>query len=194
MIDENLLARTLAESGRGTLNIFAYGSLLWSPRFAHGEPKAARIFGYARRLCVYSVVYRGTPNRPGLVFGLSAGGSCGGMILPVAAAQKPKILRALFLREMFAGAYSPKFVRAHLNNGKKVRALAFVARPGHPTFAGELPSAKAAKIIRSARGKGGTCLEYVNNCTTHLQAMGIRISVPALAAAELKRKRTGRSF
>ena len=59
--------------------VFAYGSLMWDPGFAHVEAQPALLRGYHRRFCVYSHRYRGTPERPGLVLGLDRGGACKGI-------------------------------------------------------------------------------------------------------------------
>ena len=63
--------------------IFGYGSLMWLPGFTFERNLPARISGYHRRLSVYSNHYRGTPEKPGLVFGLDRGGSCAGMAFEV---------------------------------------------------------------------------------------------------------------
>jgi cation transport protein ChaC len=167
-------------AGKGPLFVFAYGSLMWSPGFAHRDWTAARIFGYARRLCVYSTVYRGNPASPGLVFGLAAGGSCRGVVYTVAAADKDAALRYLFRREMFAGVYRPRFVIARREKKPPVRALAFVARDDHPNYAGDVPAAAARRIILSAKGKNGTCLEYVRESVRHLREMGIDLNLPGI--------------
>ena len=41
--------------------IFAYGSLMWNPGFAHAESHPALLHGWHRSFCVYSHRYRGTP-------------------------------------------------------------------------------------------------------------------------------------
>ena len=59
--------------------VFAYGSLMWNPGFAARETQAARLHGFHRAFCIYSEHYRGTPQKPGLILGLLAGGSCRGL-------------------------------------------------------------------------------------------------------------------
>ena len=53
--------------------IFGYGSLMWNPGFAFAEARRARLTGYHRAFCIYSIHYRGTERRPGLVLGLDRG-------------------------------------------------------------------------------------------------------------------------
>ena len=64
--------------------VFGYGSLIWNPGFAFIDRKQAMIRGYHRSLCMYSYMYRGTPERPGLVLGLDRGGFCHGVAYRVA--------------------------------------------------------------------------------------------------------------
>ena len=40
--------------------VFGYGSLMWRPGFAYEEARHARLTGYRRCFCIYSVYHRGT--------------------------------------------------------------------------------------------------------------------------------------
>ena len=75
-----------AAQARRDLWVFGYGSLMWRPGFAYAERHKALLRGWRRRLCIYSHVYRGTADRPGLVLGLDRGGACHGVAFRVEAA------------------------------------------------------------------------------------------------------------
>ena len=168
------LAECMAECGEN-LHVFAYGSLLWKPGFAVQESAAAKIYGYSRRLAIRSTHYRGTEKKPGLVFGLDAGGSCCGVVLR-AKAGKTRVLPPLFRREMFANAYKPVFLRAQCLDGGEIKnVLTFaVRRAGNPRYAPPMDLRAAAKIIRAAKGEGGENAEYILNTHAELKRRGVR--------------------
>ena len=52
---------------------------MWNPGFKYRFGYRGLVKGYHRSFCLKSHTYRGTPDRPGLVLGLNAGGSCLGV-------------------------------------------------------------------------------------------------------------------
>ena len=158
----------------GDFWVFGYGSLMWNPGFAHEEAVKARLYGYHRALCIHSRVYRGTPERSGLVMGLDRGGSCVGMAFRVAARDEAAVTRYLHEREMMNYVYRDLRLTIRTGDGRKAAALAFVADQGNPQFAGHLSAEAAAKIVSGARGTAGTNEDYVFNTLAHLRELGIR--------------------
>ncbi|MBW8723423.1 MAG: gamma-glutamylcyclotransferase [Polaromonas sp.] len=123
--------------GKSDLWVFAYASLIWRPEFEHAEERFATIHGYHRALKMWSRLNRGTPDCPGLVFGLLPGGSCKGMVFRIPQAQVASALPALWEREMPNGVYDPKWLRCQTDKGD-VRALAFTLSRHSPNHTGVL--------------------------------------------------------
>jgi len=179
----------LADPDRGAASgfwVFAYGSLMWQPGFAFAERRRARLVGYRRCFCLYSVFHRGSHARPGLVLGLDRGGSCEGIAYRIAGREAAATLHYLRLREQVTGAYREASVPVVLAGSEcegevvaepreeTVQALAYVAEPRHPGYAGDLPVAIEARLIRGARGRSGTNLDYLANTLNHLAELAIR--------------------
>jgi len=152
--------------------VFAYGSLIWRPEFAFVEQRLALLHGYHRALCLWSRINRGTPQHPGLVFGLDAGGSCRGVVFRIPAADVLASLTALWRREMGIGAYLPKWLGMQTASGR-VRALAFVMDRRSDGYVRDLPEARLLDVVRSARGSYGLCSEYVLETARALRCVGI---------------------
>ncbi|EYD77557.1 Cation transport protein chaC [Rubellimicrobium mesophilum DSM 19309] len=70
--------------------VFAYGSLLWDPGFEPAEAVRARLDGWRRSFCMWSHMFRGSEEAPGLVLALDADpqASCEGLALRVDPAGK----------------------------------------------------------------------------------------------------------
>jgi cation transport protein ChaC len=168
------LRRLLSAHGDGELWVFGYGSLMWSPCFSYREQRLARAHGYHRALCILSTRYRGTQRSPGLVMGLCRGGSCWGMAFRVAAADVRRALARLWSREMPRRVYEPRLVAVRLRSGKKVRALAFVADPRHPSFVRELDLHGRARLVAQGIGQRGPCVDYIRNTLEHMRVLGVR--------------------
>ena len=155
----------------GDFWVFGYGSLIWRPGFPHKQARPAMLHGFHRRFCVYSHRYRGTPDCPGLVLGLTRGGSCRGVAYKVPAAEGEAVMDYLYEREMVLGVYDPTWLKLRLDTGETVRAAGFVVDPSHKQYAGRLSYDDMARLILQGEGKGGTCLEYLRNTVQHLEAL-----------------------
>lgn len=158
---------------RGTLWVFGYGSLMWDPCFPHVESVPALVYGYHRELCIYSSRWRGSPERPGLVLGLTPGGACRGVAYRIAASRVSRSLDALWSREMRRGVYHPRVLHARLS-GRTARVLAFIANPKHPGYAGALPTARTAELIANGHGDRGPNVEYLARTLKQLAYLGVR--------------------
>ncbi|CAN7197805.1 gamma-glutamylcyclotransferase [Brucella pseudogrignonensis] len=154
--------------------VFGYGSLMWRPGFAHVETMRARLHGYRRSLCIYSHVHRGTPDHPGLVLGLDAGGSCLGIAFRVPGDMTDEVMVYLREREMSNQVYHEKWLRLRLADGRDVQAVTYVADRRHIQYAGSLKAEDAAAIVISAQGDSGANLDYVANTLEHLRNMRVR--------------------
>ena len=161
--------------------VFGYGSLMWNPGFATPETQPARLQGWHRAFCIYSEHYRGTPEQPGLILGLLPGGACRGLAHRLPAATYDEVRRYLIHREIDNdGVYEETIRPIHLDDGRTVPALVYLADRKHRQFAGKLPLATAAALVRRGHGATGTNLEYVLNTVAHLDDLGLHD--PALEA------------
>jgi cation transport protein ChaC len=154
--------------------VFGYGSLIWNPGFTFLRSERALLHGVHRSLSVYSHRHRGTAERPGLVFGLSRGGSCVGMAFEVEAKGWPGVFDYLQDREQDRGVYREVWREVTLAGGQRVRALAYLVNEQHPQFAGRLSIPQQVALVRGAIGKSGHNSEYVRNTARHLIELGIR--------------------
>jgi len=152
--------------------VFGYGSLMWDPGFEYIESHQAKVHGYHRALCVYSHIYRGTPERPGLIVGLDRGGSCRGMAFRVASDRAAAVEAYLHEREMVTHVYRPRRLPVRLSLGT-VQALTYVADRHHPQFAGRLTQEEAMVLVRQGHGRRGSCIDYLRNTVRHLEELGI---------------------
>lgn len=153
--------------------VFGYGSLIWRPDFEFAERRLATLHGHHRALCLWSREHRGTPDRPGLVFGLDRGGSCRGVVYRLADDQVAQVFPKLWVREMTTGSYVPRFLKCATDAGP-VRALVFVINRDGPGYVSELPLQEQLAIIRRAAGGYGPCTDYVLETARALKIAGIR--------------------
>lgn len=168
------LAQAEAEwGGRGDLWVFGYASLIWRPEFDAAEQRIARVHGYHRALEMRSRINRGTPERPGLVFALLAGGSCHGIAFRIPQRRVAHELPRLWAREMPNSVYDARWLACRTAQGP-VRAMAFTLSRRSPNYTGELSEAQMLDILRGASGRYGTTLAYLLETAAGLAAHGIR--------------------
>lgn len=165
--------------------VFAYGSLMWRPGFDVAERTPAAIEGYHRALCIASHRHRGTPERPGLVLGLDAGGSCQGIAFRVEAAKVAATLVYLRERELVTNVYLERMLPVQLEDGRTVNAVAYVADRAHPQYVGDLPPQETLERIKRGVGAAGPNRDYVLNTARQLEELGVTDPTLAWLAAAL---------
>jgi cation transport protein ChaC len=166
------LAQWRAQGPRPDLWVFGYASLVWRPEFDAAEQRLARVHGYHRSLQMWSRVNRGTPERPGLVFALMAGGSCSGLALRVPHERVEALMPTLWAREMPNPVYDPKWLRCQTAQGP-VHALAFTLSRHSPNYTGALGAERYREIFTHSVGRYGSTLDYARQTWHGLRAHGI---------------------
>ena len=85
-------------------------------------------------------------------------------------------LRYLREREQVGSVYREALVPVTLLTGERpeVMALAFLVERAHPSYAGDLPLAEQAHVIRGGIGRSGNNIDYLASTLAHLAALGIR--------------------
>ena len=168
-----MLERALQEwGGHQDLWIFGYGSLIWRPDFDYAERRPAKVHGWHRALKMWSRINRGTPECPGLVFGMLSGGSCRGMVFRVDKVHARQVMINLWQREMVTAVYDPRWLVCHTPHGP-VRALAFTLSRKSPNPTGELPDHEYCRIFEQACGRYGTTRDYAQATYDELRKHGI---------------------
>ncbi len=168
-------AESGGEAGEGFW-VFGYGSLIWQPGFDFADRRVATLRGYRRAFCMSSIVYRGTPEAPGLVLALDRGdgsGICVGVAYQVGAAGAAATLAYLRERELVSYAYAEARLPVELEDGEMVEALAFVSNPEHAQYRGGLSLEAQAEVIARAVGPRGPNRDYLINTVESLDALGL---------------------
>ncbi len=169
-----LLHRTQSEwGGHEDLWVFGYASLIWRPEFEAAEHRPAWVNGWHRALRMRSRVNRGTPEQPGLVFALMPGGACRGVVYRLPRERAAAELVKLWEREMPTGVYDPRWLPCRTPAGP-VRALAFTLSRRSPNYTGVIDDAQMLHILRHARGRYGSTLDYLLETARALKAHGVR--------------------
>lgn len=179
-IERSLDAMLAHWNGRDDVFVFGYGSLIWNPCLRHRGRHPALVYGWHRQFCLWSSVYRGTPERPGLVLALDRGGSVRGMVFRLAPEVVRDELRLLWRREMTGGSYRARWLMARLGADdadtgapRSVSAIGFVINRDGPSYAGHLPDEAVVDRLIGCAGRYGSGAEYLVQTDAALRAAGI---------------------
>ncbi len=169
------LRQTLAARPPGeAVWLFGYGSLIWNPAIHFAERRTATIQGWHRAFCLATRAGRGTPENPGLVLGLDAGGSCSGVAFRLAEEGLETELGLLWRREMLAGSYVPRWVDLLDEAGARFGcAIAFTVNTAIEQYAGDLTQQAVIDRLATASGELGTAADYLFRTCAGLHAVGI---------------------
>lgn len=153
--------------------VFGYGSLMWRPGFVHAEVRAATLEGFHRDLCLISIHYRGTREKPGLVCGLRPGGRCVGRAFRLATDTRAAALKYLDDRELITKIYIPRHLPVTLDTGRQITARVYVSDATHEQYVGDWPDEKKAAHVVQGVGSEGRSVDYLANIARHLDERGI---------------------
>ena len=154
--------------------VFGYGSLMWRPGFKYLDRQVGKIYGYHRALCIYSHVHRGTPEKPGLVFGLDRGGSCSGIAFKVDGSLHDEVMAYLRAREQVTAVYQERHHKVTLDDGRVVSAVAYCIDRTHQQYAGVLSDEKRLELVKNGVGQSGKNPDYIFSTYRHLQELGLQ--------------------
>ncbi len=153
--------------------VFGYASLIWRPEFDAAEHRPALVRGWHRALRMRSRVNRGTPQQPGLVFALLPGGACRGVVYRLRPEQADSEIERLWAREMPTGVYDPRLLPCRTPQGM-VTALAFTLSRRSESCLARLADEQMLHILRHARGRYGSTLDYLARTAHALREQGLR--------------------
>jgi glutathione-specific gamma-glutamylcyclotransferase len=146
---------------------------MWRPDFKYLRASRASLEGYHRSLCHYSHHYRGTPEKPGLVFALDEGGFCQGIAYEVADDDWNEVHNILHSREILNDNYFEVKRDIKLIDEGIVLALCYVMNRDHEQYAGHLSRKDLIACIKQGKGSMGQCIDYVRATNAKLIELGI---------------------
>ena len=160
----------------GEVWIFAYGSLIWAPEFEFVEERLGTVRGWHRSFCLGWVrLYRGTPERPGIMLALDRGGACKGVLFRLPPDAVAANLHKILKREMPVRRVTKPPVRwltAETGLGP-LKAIGFPISRSSPAYLPGLTTETVVQALATAAGERGSMAEYLHSTITHLEARGI---------------------
>ena len=153
--------------------LFGYGSLIWNPFVDPIEKRVVKVHGLHRKFCLKTEIGRGSKKNPGLVLGLTNGGSASGIALKIDSKSALIELDLIWKREMITGAYEPKLIKGYTDKGK-VEMIAFIINKMHSNYISSISEAETALMISKAHGFLGTSIEYLEKTCESLNSLGLK--------------------
>lgn len=160
----------------GEVWLFAYGSLIWKPNFAHDAECVATVYGWHRAFCLgWMRAFRGSPERPGLMMALDRGGSCTGVAFRLPKWREAENLMPVIRREL---PFRPNGLQARWLRGRTSqgpRAMLGFPLIRHPAWhVTGLTEDQIVATLATSAGPAGTMAEYLQSTVSHLEERGIR--------------------
>ena len=159
----------------GEVWVFAYGSLIWNPDVPVAEERMATVHGWHRAFCLgWVTLYRGTPERPGVMLALDRGGACRGVVFRLPPGSETAHVLTLLRREMPIRHPDPpaRWLTAQTAQGP-VRAIAFPISRRSEMYLSGLTEDQVVHALSTACGERGSMAEYLYNTVRHLEDRGI---------------------
>jgi glutathione-specific gamma-glutamylcyclotransferase len=148
--------------------LFGYGSLIFKADFPYLERRPACLEGWSRRFWQGSHDHRGTPEAPGRVVTLVSdpGATCMGMAYLIT----PEEFAHLDHREK--NGYLRIATALHLDDGRCVEGLVYVAAEDNAAYLGPDSELAIARQVASAVGPSGPNKDYVYGLALALRELG----------------------
>jgi cation transport protein ChaC len=168
-------ARLAPRRGGPETWLFAYGSLIFSPKLERLERRKGTARDRHRSVCFKTVRFQGTRDQPGRTMSLERGGRCPSVPFGLSPQNLDAQVAKLVRREKTVRPPSPisRWVEVATPPGS-VSAAAPVVMNRHSRFdTGRLPPEEIADVISKACGHRGACAEYLHNTVAHLEKQSI---------------------
>ncbi|KAJ8007355.1 hypothetical protein DPEC_G00116660 [Dallia pectoralis] len=174
-------------TGKTSLWIFGYGSLVWKPDFKYRRSQVGYIQGYKRRFWHGDNFHRGNDDQPGRVVTLieDDDATTWGVAFEVTGSQVEESLNYLNVREAVRGGYITKLVDFISKDDKEVhQALLYIATPDNPLFLGRASHEEIGYQIATSQGKTGHNLEYLLRLAEFMRKSCPHVKDPHLFSIE----------
>lgn len=167
------IACFLASPAQADIRVFAYGQAMWDASFRPAERTRGVVMGWRRRLSIWDIAERGSPDAPALSLALEPiDGSCTGHLCRLDPATAQAQLELFWRMGASTGAREARWLKVKTPAGEH-QALAFVVRPDHPQHAGDLAGKVKAQLLSRAKGPKGGGADYLKAVLAEIDKMGV---------------------